>query len=679
MRKALSCNPHSLRFLLTTAFTILTFSTIYLIPQVPPYIFLRYFFASIFCLFLTGYTFVQLLFPKEFSLDPATRVALSFGTSLALIPLVGLILNITPYGLGRDSSFAVLTFLTISFAVGALARSRSPAANNVNSSKLMCKKNGLKFREWIFLASPFILAACLRLYPFTVSGMPFSTDGWPFIKNCEILIERSPINLGDNAVFDGAGNYWPAISLFGAVMSPLTSLSSMEAMALFLPITGALAILIFYTLARNLFNNQIALIASIIFGTAFTHAYFTAGVTKETYANPLYFTLLLIFLNKKLAGRKTTILAFTIVSIALALTHHLTSVITITILTAITIAQLISNIKNGKPSNKFEIQLTLILTATFTLYFALYAHRGFVMPTISEILSAASYQIVMFALAAYITFKPHTPTKNRTIVSTFATAAAAILLMVIATNVTLLPDFTTTVQRHILPYIIPYFIIMPFITLGHSYQKQTKKSIAPLFWLSVLIGLQAYALFGGNSPLNTALWIRNPNFLYPPIAIFAAAGLHHTYKIKTKPALQKLNKLIVVATILTIIIINVYSFYAAVHLEDKYLGYHWLYRIQEYKAGAWITAKANSTITGDMKVSYLMNGYYRLNVDVLQGYKYLTENTQPTPQLLFTYDQMLKNGYVLGFHGVDLPQNWTEKTYQLNHIYSNGPVNLYTG
>ena len=80
-----------------------------------------------------------------------------------------------------------------------------------------------------------------------------------------------------------------------------------------------------------------------------------------------------------------------------------------------------------------------------------------------------------------------------------------------------------------------------------------------------------------------------------------------------------------------------------------------------------------------MKVMYLMRDYFGAEVDVLQGFRYLTENGASKPRILFIYGQMLKNGYVLGYHGVDLPENWMEKTSQLNLIYSNGLASLYAG
>jgi hypothetical protein len=78
-----------------------------------------------------------------------------------------------------------------------------------------------------------------------------------------------------------------------------------------------------------------------------------------------------------------------------------------------------------------------------------------------------------------------------------------------------------------------------------------------------------------------------------------------------------------------------------------------------------------------MKVMYLIQDYFGVKVDVVQGFRYLTENGASRPQILFVYDQMLKNGYVIGYHGVDLPESWTEKASQLNLIYSNGLASLY--
>jgi len=50
-------------------------------------------------LFLPGYALVAALFPKEGEIDLLERLALSVGLSIAIVPLIGLGLNYTPFGI----------------------------------------------------------------------------------------------------------------------------------------------------------------------------------------------------------------------------------------------------------------------------------------------------------------------------------------------------------------------------------------------------------------------------------------------------------------------------------------------------------------------------------------------------------------------------------------------------
>lgn len=56
-----------------------------------------------FVLFIPGYTLIAALFPRKSSLESVQRLALSLGLSLAVVPLIGLILNYTTWGINLNS------------------------------------------------------------------------------------------------------------------------------------------------------------------------------------------------------------------------------------------------------------------------------------------------------------------------------------------------------------------------------------------------------------------------------------------------------------------------------------------------------------------------------------------------------------------------------------------------
>jgi uncharacterized membrane protein len=78
-------------------------------------------------LFLPGYSLIAALFPRKDDLDAIERVALSFGLSIAITPLLGLGLNYTPFGIRLAPILIVLSVFTIALAIGAwVRRSRIP-------------------------------------------------------------------------------------------------------------------------------------------------------------------------------------------------------------------------------------------------------------------------------------------------------------------------------------------------------------------------------------------------------------------------------------------------------------------------------------------------------------------------------------------------------------------------
>lgn len=81
----------------------------------------RYVFGSALVLFLPGYALIEALYPKR-ELDELTRFALSIGLSLALVPLTGLVLNYTPFGIRLLPVTISIAGLTTAFLLVAVKR-----------------------------------------------------------------------------------------------------------------------------------------------------------------------------------------------------------------------------------------------------------------------------------------------------------------------------------------------------------------------------------------------------------------------------------------------------------------------------------------------------------------------------------------------------------------------------
>jgi hypothetical protein len=104
--------------ILSTATTISVFT---ISEKMYPYVYLRYILGSIFVLFLPGYSLIKTLFPTK-EIDNIERTALSIGMSLALVPLVGLLLNYTPWGIRLTPITVSLLSLTLILTITGLVR-----------------------------------------------------------------------------------------------------------------------------------------------------------------------------------------------------------------------------------------------------------------------------------------------------------------------------------------------------------------------------------------------------------------------------------------------------------------------------------------------------------------------------------------------------------------------------
>lgn len=85
-------------------------------------LYVRYVLGGVFVLFIPGFLLISVLYARSDEMDTLERVALSIGLSLAVVPLIGLVLNYTPWGIRLEPIMASLALFSEVMAVAWVVR-----------------------------------------------------------------------------------------------------------------------------------------------------------------------------------------------------------------------------------------------------------------------------------------------------------------------------------------------------------------------------------------------------------------------------------------------------------------------------------------------------------------------------------------------------------------------------
>lgn len=94
------------------------------LPEIVPIIWIRYGLGAIFVLYVPGYAIVRSLYAGK-TLDNIEQSALSIGLSLSLVPVIGFILDLTPWRIGLATIVSTLMLVTIGVSTLALYQERA--------------------------------------------------------------------------------------------------------------------------------------------------------------------------------------------------------------------------------------------------------------------------------------------------------------------------------------------------------------------------------------------------------------------------------------------------------------------------------------------------------------------------------------------------------------------------
>jgi uncharacterized membrane protein len=107
-----------------------TVAVVLLVPALGP---IRIVLGLPFILLLPGYVLVATLYPRKEDLDSVERTTLSIGLSIAIVPLIGLALNYSPWGIRLNPILAFVSLFIVMGAGAAMYR-RQALAKAVSTS-----------------------------------------------------------------------------------------------------------------------------------------------------------------------------------------------------------------------------------------------------------------------------------------------------------------------------------------------------------------------------------------------------------------------------------------------------------------------------------------------------------------------------------------------------------------
>ena len=508
----------------------------------------------------------------------------------------------------------------------------------------------------------------LRLYPTILSGLPFSTDSWPLIKNAEKLLELTPIPLrGD--LFDGYNIYWPLSQVYGGILSEILQVSPLDSMRIYIPFAAAWTPLILYLILRRLTDSDdVSFIAGLLLAVGGPYSVFTAGVTKETFANIFLFQA--IYLCCRTTFSPMDFLGFAITVAALTMSHHIAYIVFLVILANVFAAEVfLPRLRKVSIVKRFMI-LSFSVIVGVVYYFAYAIHGLKVVPSFSEWLSAFSFQVLTFIAMFYVIARPKPRKLPRSWIALIPIALISFLVNQVVPIVPGAPSLSLITSFYASTLI--FMGLFAILGLYHTKEWKLDGTFYPmLFWVSGVLGLECYAVFGASPDLSLTLAYRLPNFLIAGLASLAAVGILKAYSSN-----RRIIRYLSIICLIFLASSLASESYSAVILQENYLGYQWFYIPQDYQEALWIKRyNSGQVVYGDLKIKYLIEDYLELSVDSGKGYTILLGEEKSHPRGLLTiYKAMEDNGYLLGPYGTSLPEDWKSN---LNHRHDIIFHNIY--
>ena len=446
-------------------------------------------------------------------------------------------------------------------------------------------------RRPLLLAAILAFAALLRAYPYLSTGVQFSIDSWPLLRDAEVLERLTPVPV-DAGAFDGYNNYWPGVMVYLVCVKLLTR-AGYDAVAGLAPAAHGLAfILAVCAIVRRLEGSSAALLAAALLAAIYPHAFFSSGLTKESLALPIYGSLL----AASLAGGSGSPAAIAVLAAALALYHHLTTLIAALALLYLTVWSAMEWRMGGAFRPSIPTGMAAAFLAGLVHYLSL-GRRGLGVELLRQDLAVnLSGYIVFFAMVSAVMHARKGGSRGVRLSIRLVAAVASLAAAYVALTRGVYEGWPALGERY-LPLAAPYVVLAAF---SYDNRRAGEGSEVAGYWLSAVVSLMAYVVFLNVPSLPVPVY-RLFNVATVPLAVLSAVVLAR----EPRPAR--------LAAALFVAAFGIHAYLMA-YSGDPYLGYQWRYSRGEVAAATWLSAHGCAYgVSGDLKVEALYRGYLGLN------------------------------------------------------------------
>jgi len=515
-------------------------------------------------------------------------------------------------------------------------------------------------RDVLLLTLPLLLSVFLRTYPYLLYRAPWGTDGWPLFHNTISILTYSPTRLGGNPAFDDYNIYWPGVSLFGAAASVLTGASPLTLMPLLIPFVASLTTFVIFVMAYRLTGNIfVASASSLIFAASSFDSIFTASVTKETFAYPIFAASLLPLMRR---FNLKNLSAFTLLSFGVLLSHYALAFVLFLVALAVPTTGLVVGLLPGDDGLK-RLLLPAALGLMGITYYLLYAYPSVLVVTLttSQVVSMAGYLILSSGILSYVMMTKHAKSLDLMFL------LLVVIVLGISTRFTFAP-FAPTLTPGIAILSVPYIIVTILAMSGFRIFPRSGRSVFMTGWLSVPLALGGFALF--STPEGIGIIYRILTFIYAPASVLAAVALAGPWS-----RLRRWKGPLATVVVVAVVLASSLQSYDSVVLHSNLLGGQWAYYPSDIQSAAWTQSHVvlNGSLSGDARVSYLYSGFDGIPVHSSAGFEFLTGINRNLTYPLTTYSLMGVDGYDLNNFGQPLPSNWFSLLLNnLSLVYNNG-------